>query len=113
MLTRQEVLHAIRAVCKNNSLQYTLEFEYEENNGARMRIAYVKPENLLDYMYLLVAGKRWTSDAEDVVEEEVVLEIRQEGTKWEHKIVQTKELPTGESVIEDIDADISDALSDV
>jgi len=51
-------------------------------------------------------------DAQDVVEEEAMLEIWQEGNKWEHKIAWTKALPTGDSVIGDIKVDVTDALAE-
>lgn len=112
MPTREEAQAAIREVCKKRGLQYTLDFEYEKGERTKIRIAYVKPENLLDYRHLLVAGNRWRIEAQDVVEEEAMLEIWHEGNKWEHKIAWTKTLPTGDTVIGDIKADIRDILSE-
>ena len=111
MPTREEAQAAIRDICKKRGLQYTLDFEYEKGRRTKIRIAYVKPENLLDYRHLLVAGNRWRIEAHDVVEEEAVLEIWQEGNKWEHKIAWTKALPAGDTVIGGIKADIKDVLS--
>jgi len=46
-------------VRKKRGLQYTPDFEYEKGGHTKIRIAYVKPENLLDYRHYfwpLIAG---------------------------------------------------------
>ena len=43
----QEVLDSIKAVCDANAVMYNLERIIGQDDGARIRIAYVRPEQKL------------------------------------------------------------------
>jgi len=86
--TLQDALDNIRAVCDNNGLVFNLEYVKGEEVGARVRIAFVRPENRSRYMQLLIAGTH-AIGGEDIVEEECLLEIDWSGTEWEHEFTQT------------------------
>ena len=44
------LLERIRALCKSHGLVYRLEKVIGEDSGARIRVVYVKPENVLQHM---------------------------------------------------------------
>ena len=84
----QKILDNILAVCNTNGVWYNLEKIVGEDVGARIRIAYVRPENKIHYLMALTAGTHTNRD-EDIVEEEYLLEIDWGGSKWEHKFTIT------------------------
>ena len=75
----QEVLNQIQEVCQSHGLQYRLEKITGEDDGARIRVVYVRPENKLQYANEQMGMQR-KSDESDSVEAEAVLIISsQEG----------------------------------
>ena len=78
----QIILDDIRSIAVDSNLKYRLEFLYEDDLGARIRLAYVKPDNDNHYSRILATGRGFASDIESVLEEELLLEIKKDATQW-------------------------------
>ena len=78
----QIILDNIRSIAANNNLKYRLDFLYEDDLGARIRLAYVKPDNENHYSRILATGRGFGSDIESVLEEELLLEIKKDASQW-------------------------------
>ena len=78
----QLILDNIRSIAANNNLKYRLDFLYEDDLGARIRLAYVKPDNENHYSRILATGRGFGSDIESVLEEELLLEIKKDASQW-------------------------------
>lgn len=78
----QIILDNIRSIAANNNLKYRLDFLYEDDLGARIRLAYVKPDNENHYSRILATGRGFASDIESVLEEELLLEIKNDTSQW-------------------------------
>ena len=85
----QEVLDSIKAVCDANSVMYNLETIIGHDDGARIRIAYVRPDQKLTYILAVTAGTH--EGREDILEEECLFEVDWDGDKWAHKFTSTME----------------------
>ena len=85
----QEVLDSIKAVCDANSVMYNLEAIIGQDDGARIRIAYVRPDQKLTYILAVTAGTH--VGREDMLEEECLFEVDWDGDKWAHKFTSTME----------------------
>ena len=78
----QEALDQIQEVCQSHGVHWRLEKIIGEEDGARIRIAHVKPENKIQHINELMGMQR-KSDAPDQVEAEAVLIITREGGSFE------------------------------
>jgi len=83
----QEVLDSIKAVCDANCVMYNLERITGQDDGARIRIAYVRPDQKLTYIMSVTAGTH--EGREDILEEECLFEVDWDGDKWAHKFTST------------------------
>ncbi len=104
----QKVLDNILAVCNANGVWYNLEKIVGEDVGARIRIAHVRPENKINYLMAITAGTHTNRD-EDIVEEEYLLEIDWEGSKWEQKFTVT--VKSNNNVLAGIKSQLEDATT--
>ena len=95
----QDVLNKIQEVCQYHGLQYRLEQIMGEDDGTRIRVAYVKPENIMQYRVDLLGmpSKRRRGDP---VEAEALVTISREGVIFEI----TKDDGTG--VLDAIEAEL-------
>ena len=78
----QTILDDIRLVSKKNNLKYRLEFLYEDDIGARIRLAFVRPQNEAHYNRILVSGRGFTEDMQTILDEELHIEIKKHHNKW-------------------------------
>ena len=78
----QIILDNIRSIAANNNLKYRLDFLYEDDLGARIRLAYVKPDNENHYSRILATGRGFACDIESILEEELLLEIKKDASQW-------------------------------
>ena len=78
----QTILDDIRSVSNKNNLKYRLEFLYENDIGARIRLAFVKPENEAAYNRILVSGRGFTKDMQTILDEELLIEIKNDQNEW-------------------------------
>ena len=78
----QTILGDIRSVSNKNNLKYRLEFLYENDSGARIRLAFVKPQNEADYNRILVSGRGFTEDMQTILDEELLIEIKKDQNEW-------------------------------
>ena len=76
----QTILGDIRSVSNKNNLKYRLEFLYENDSGARIRLAFVKPQNEADYNRILVSGRGFTEDMQTILDEELLIGIKKTKT---------------------------------
>jgi hypothetical protein len=95
----QTILDNVRAIAHNHKLKYRLEFLYENDNGARIRLASVKPENEPNYHRTLVAGRGFTEDMQEILEEEILVELLKDHNQWTARYNQTI-IPTKSKVDE-------------
>ena len=85
----QTILDNIRAIANNYALKYRLEFLYENDNGARIRLASVRPDNEPNYHRTLVAGRGFTEDMQAILEEEILIELLKDNSQWTARYNQT------------------------
>ena len=78
----QTILDDIRSVSNKNNLKYRLEFLYENDIGARIRLAFVKPQNESAYNRILVSGRGFTEDMQTILDEELLIEIKKDQNEW-------------------------------
>jgi len=90
----QTILDNIRAIANNYALKYRLEFLYENDNGARIRLASVRPDNEPNYHRTLVAGRGFTEDMQAILEEEMLIELLKDHNQWTASYENTVK-PTG------------------
>ena len=109
----QTVLDNIRAIAHNYKLKYRLEFLYQNDNGARIRLASVSPENEPNYDRTLVAGRGFTEDMRALLEEEMLVELLKDHNQWtasyENTVKPTSSKP-GKLVTQQIIGEINEAL---
>ena len=109
----QTVLDNIRAIAHNYKLKYRLEFLYENDNGARIRLASVSPENEPNYDRTLVAGRGFTEDMRALLEEEMLVELSKDHNQWTasyENTVKPTSSKTGKLVTQQIIGEINEAL---
>ena len=109
----QTVLDNIRAIAHNYKLKYRLEFLYENDNGARIRLASVSPENEPNYDRTLVAGRGFTEDMRALLEEEMLVELSKDHNQWTASYENTAKptsSKTGKLVTQQIIGEINEAL---
>ncbi len=85
----QTILDNIRAIAHNYKLKYRLEFLYENDSGARIRLASVRPEYEPNYQRTLVAGRSFTEDMKAILEEEILVELLKDHSQWTARYNQT------------------------
>ena len=95
----QTILDNIRAIAHNYKLKYRLEFLYENDSGARIRLASVRPEYEPNYQRTLVAGRSFTEDMKAILEEEILVELLKDHNQWTARYNQTI-IPTKSKVDE-------------
>ena len=109
----QTILDNIRAIAHNYKLKYRLEFLYENDNGARIRLASVSPENEPNYDRTLVAGRGFTEDMRALLEEEMLVELLKDHNQWTasyENTVKPTSSKTGKLVTQQIIGEINEAL---
>lgn len=78
----QEAIDQIQEICRSHGVHSQLEKIIGEEDGAMMRVAYVKPVNKTAYLHELMGMPR-KSDAPDLVEAEAELTITRESGSFE------------------------------
>jgi len=109
----QTILDNIRAIANNYALKYRLEFLYENDNGARIRLASVRPDNEPNYHRTLVAGRGFTEDMQAILEEEMLIELLKDHNQWTASYENTAKptsSKTGKLVTQQIIGEINEAL---
>ena len=89
MTNLQTILDNVRTIAHNHEIKYRLEFLYENDIGARIRLALVLSNNESDYRRILVAGRGFSQDMQSILEEELVIEITKNHNKWSASYEQT------------------------
>ena len=111
----QTILDNIRAIAHNYKLKYRLEFLYENDSGARIRLASVKPENEPNYQRTLVAGRSFTEHMKAILEEEILVELLKDHSQWTARYNQTVKAANSNvdgHAISQADEEINKALVD-
>ncbi|HCU81064.1 MAG TPA: hypothetical protein DGN60_07880 [Chloroflexi bacterium] len=89
MTNLQTTLDNVRTVAHNHNLKYRLEFLYENDIGARIRLALVLLHNESNYHRTLVEGKGFSQDMQSILEEELVIELTKKHNAWTASYEQT------------------------
>jgi len=89
MTNLQTILDNVRTIAHSHKLKYRLEFLYENDIGARIRLALVLSNNESNYHRILVEGRGFSQDMQSILEEELVIELTKKHNAWTASYEQT------------------------